>query len=67
VRPSRGTVGDVYDNAMAESYIATLECERLDRRGYRTHVEAKLGPSAQLARAPDPVGVSGNLSGKSDR
>lgn len=26
VRPSRGTVGDAYDNAMAESFFATLEC-----------------------------------------
>ena len=42
VRPSRGTVGDAYDNAMAESFFATLECERLDRRTYRTHTEARL-------------------------
>ena len=27
VRPSMGTVGDAYDNAMAESFFATLECE----------------------------------------
>jgi putative transposase len=42
VRPSRGTVGDAYDNAMAESFFATLECERLDRRTYRTHAQARL-------------------------
>lgn len=42
VRPSRGTVGDAYDNAMAESFFATLECERLDRRSYRTQAEARL-------------------------
>lgn len=42
VRPSRGTVGDAYDNAMAESFFATLECERLDRRTYRTQAEARL-------------------------
>ncbi len=42
VRPSRGTVGDAYDNAMAESFFATLECERIDRRTYRTHTEARL-------------------------
>ncbi len=41
VRPSRGTVGDAYDNAMAESFFATLECERLDRRTYRGHTEAR--------------------------
>lgn len=42
VRPSRGTVGDAYDNAMAESFFATLECERIDRRTYRTHTEARM-------------------------
>lgn len=42
VRPSRGTVGDAYDNAMAESFFATLECERIDRRTYRMHTEARM-------------------------
>jgi putative transposase len=32
VRPSMGTVGDAYDNAMAESFFASLECELIDRR-----------------------------------
>jgi putative transposase len=32
VRPSMGSVGDCYDNAMCESFFATLECEFLDRR-----------------------------------
>ena len=31
IRPSMGSVGDCYDNAMAESFFATLECELLDR------------------------------------
>jgi putative transposase len=31
VRPSMGSVGDCYDNAMCESFFATLECEMLDR------------------------------------
>jgi putative transposase len=31
VKPSMGSVGDAYDNAMAESFFATLECELLDR------------------------------------
>ena len=26
-----GSVGDCYDNAMAESFFATLKCELLDR------------------------------------
>ena len=39
---SMGTVGDAYDNAMAESFFATLECELLDRRKFRTQVEARM-------------------------
>jgi putative transposase len=30
-----GTVGDCYDNAMAESFFATLECELLARTSLR--------------------------------
>lgn len=31
VRPSMGSEGDAYDNARCESFVATLECELLDR------------------------------------
>lgn len=41
VRPSMGSVGDAYDNAMAESFFATLECELIDRRVWKTHTEAR--------------------------
>jgi hypothetical protein len=41
VRPSMGTVGDAYDNAMAESFFASLECELIDRRSWRSKAEAK--------------------------
>lgn len=41
VRPSMGSVGDAYDNAMAESFFATLECELLNRRTFKTQVEAR--------------------------
>ncbi len=41
VRPSMGTVGDAYDNAMAESFFATLECELIARRSWKTKAEAK--------------------------
>ena len=40
VRPSMGSVGDAYDNAMCESFFATLECELLDRRRFTNQVEA---------------------------
>ena len=42
VRPSTGSAGDCYDNAMAESFFATVECELLDRRSFRTRTEAKM-------------------------
>lgn len=42
VRPSMGSVGDAYDNAMAESFFATLECELLDRKPFQTQVEARM-------------------------
>ena len=42
VQPSMGSVGDAYDNAMCESFFATLECELLDRRRFRNHAEAEM-------------------------
>jgi putative transposase len=42
VRPSMGSVGDCFDNAMCESFFATLECELLDRRRFRTQTEARM-------------------------
>lgn len=36
-----GNVGDAYDNAMAESFFATLECELLDRRSWKSKTEAR--------------------------
>jgi putative transposase len=41
VIPSMGSVGDCYDNAMAESFFATLECELIDRVSLPTRAEAK--------------------------
>lgn len=37
-----GTVGDAYDNAMAESFFASLECELIARRTWKTKTEARL-------------------------
>ena len=42
VRPSMGSVGDCYDNAMCESFFATLECELLDRTRFVGKAEAEL-------------------------
>jgi len=37
-----GSVGDCYDNAMCESFFATLETELLDRQKFQTQAEARL-------------------------
>lgn len=42
VRPSMGSRGDAYDNAMAESFFATLEVECLSKHRFATHTEARL-------------------------
>jgi putative transposase len=42
VMPSMGSVGDAYDNAMAESFFATLERELLNRRRFHSQAEAKM-------------------------
>lgn len=42
VQPSMGSVGDAYDNALCESFFASLECELLDRRRFTTQAEARL-------------------------
>ncbi len=41
LRPSMGSVGDCYDNALCESFFATLECELIDRRSWRTQAQAR--------------------------
>ena len=41
VKPSMGSVGDCYDNAMAESFFASLECELLDRYTFKSKSEGK--------------------------
>ena len=37
-----GSVGDCYDNALAESFFATRECELIDRCRWATHAEARI-------------------------
>jgi transposase InsO family protein len=41
-RPSMGSVGDSYDNALAENLFSTLKVERVYRTSYRTREEAEL-------------------------
>jgi putative transposase len=42
VMPSMGSVGDAYDNAVAESFFASLERELLNRRNFKSQAEAKM-------------------------
>lgn len=42
IAPSMGSTGDAYDNALAESFFASLECELLDRMHFRTREEARI-------------------------
>ena len=37
-----GSVADCYDNAMCESFFATLECELLDQKPLRSQAEARM-------------------------
>ena len=37
-----GSIGDAYDNAMCESFFASLECELLDRYTFKSQSEARL-------------------------
>jgi putative transposase len=41
IAASMGSVGDCYDNAMAESFFATLETELIDRCDWVSPAEAK--------------------------
>lgn len=42
IKLSMGSVGDCFDNAMAESFFASLETELIDRTTFRTRAEARL-------------------------
>jgi putative transposase len=42
IQPSMGSVGDSFDNALAENFFSTLKVERVYRTTYRTREEADL-------------------------
>ena len=42
VRPSMGPIGDAYDNAMCESFFATLETELIERKRFTNQAEARM-------------------------
>ena len=79
IAASMGSVGDCYDNAMAESFFATLETELIDRsrlgeprrgegRGVRVHRGLlQPDPPPQQPRQPQSRAVRGALSFESGR
>ena len=58
MRPSMGSVGDCFDNAMCESPFATLEYELLDRLHFRTQVEARMAVFEFVEGCYKPIAVT---------
>ena len=65
VRPSMGSVGDAYDNAMCESFFATLECELLERRRFVSQAEAKMACFSFIEGWYNPVRLHSALGYRS--
>jgi putative transposase len=42
VRDWKGSVGDAYDNAMAESFFVSLQCELIDRCRWKTFTATRM-------------------------
>lgn len=55
VRPSMGSVGDAYDNAMPESFFSTLEAELLSRRRFASQAEARMACFSYIEGWYNPV------------
>jgi putative transposase len=65
VRPSMGSVGDAYDNAMCESFFSTLECELLARRRFASQAEAKIACFSYIEGFFNPVRLHSALGYRS--
>ena len=65
VRPSMGSVGDAYDNAMCESFFATLECELLERRRFASKIEATMACFSFIEAWYNPVRLHSALGYRS--
>jgi putative transposase len=55
VRPSMGSVGDAYDNALCESFFASLECELLARRSFVSYAEARMAVLSSIEGSYNPL------------
>ena len=65
VRPSMGSVGDAYDNAMAESFFSTLEAELLSRRRFVSQAEARMACFSYIEGWYNPVRLHSGLGYRS--
>src|SRR5919112_3368386 len=65
IRPSMGSVGDAYDNAMAESFFSTLEAELLSRRRFASQAEAKMACFSYIEGWYNPVRLHSGLEYRS--
>lgn len=65
VRPSMGSVGDAYDNALCESFFATLECELLNLRRFASQVEARMACFSFIEGWYNPVRLHSALGYRS--
>jgi len=65
VRPSMGSVGDAYDNALCESFFATLDCELLDRRRFASQAEARTAVFSFIEGFYNPVRLHSALGYRS--
>ena len=60
-----GSVGDAYDNAMCESFFATLECELFDRRRFASQAEARMACFSFIEGGYNPVRLHSALGYRS--
>ena len=65
VRPSMGSVGDAYDNAMAESFFSTLEAELPSRRRFMSQAEARMACFSYIEGRYNPARLHSGLGYRS--
>jgi putative transposase len=55
IAQSMGSTGDAYDNALAESFFASLETELIDRTSWRTRADARLAVFDYIEAFYNPI------------
>ena len=60
-----GSVGDAYDNAMAESFFSALEAELLSRRRFTSPAEARMACFSYIEGWYNPARLHSGLGYRS--